>query len=69
MLADFDPAEFDELPDEVTEEEATDALTILLRPFSEFRKNESALSTLIAHILTEAARIAVDCSPFFVQRP
>ena len=66
-FADFDPAEFDELPDQVTEEGATDALNILLRPFLEFPfKNESARSALVAHILTEAARIAVDCSPFFV---
>jgi putative DNA primase/helicase len=66
-FADFDPVDFDELPDEVTEEDAMDALNKLLQPFSEFPfKNESARSALIAHILTEAARIAVDCSPFFV---
>jgi putative DNA primase/helicase len=66
-FADFDPAEFDELPDEVTKEDAIDALNVLLQPFSEFPfKNESARSALIAHILTEAARIALDCSPFFV---
>jgi putative DNA primase/helicase len=66
-FADFDPAEFDELPDEVTKGRATAALNILLQPFLEFPfKNESARSALIAHILTEAARIAVDCSPFFV---
>ena len=59
-------AEFPELPSHISEDEARDALAVLLDPFSEFPfATESARSAFVAHILTEAARVALDRAPIF----
>jgi hypothetical protein len=59
-------ADFPELPGRVSEDEARDALAVLLDPFSEFPfATGSARSAFAAHILTEAARVALDRVPMF----
>jgi hypothetical protein len=59
-------ADFPELPTNVTEDDARDALSELLEPFSQFPfTNDAARSAHIAHILTEAARVALDRTPCF----
>ena len=59
-------ADFPELPSTVTKEEAEDALAVLLDPFSEFPfATDAARSAFLAHILTEAARPALDRVPIF----
>jgi putative DNA primase/helicase len=59
-------ADFPELPSTVTKEEAEDALAVLLAPFDEFPfATDAAQSAFIAHILTEAARPALDRVPIF----
>jgi putative DNA primase/helicase len=63
----YDPnAEFPELPATVTREDALDALATLRAPFDQFPwKSPAAESAFLAHILTEAARLAIDYSPVF----
>lgn len=63
----YDPnAKFPELPSAVTEDDARDALATLRAPFDQFPwKTPAAESAFIAHILTEAARLAIDFSPVF----
>jgi putative DNA primase/helicase len=59
-------ADFPELPSTVTKEEAQDALAALLEPFDEFPfATDGARSAFVAHILTEAARPALDRVPIF----
>jgi putative DNA primase/helicase len=59
-------ADFPELPSTVSKEEAEDALAALLEPFSEFPfATEAARAAFAAHILTEAARPALDRAPIF----
>jgi putative DNA primase/helicase len=59
-------ADFPELPSTVTKEEAQDALAVLLEPFDEFPfATDGARSAFVAHILTEAARPALDRVPIF----
>lgn len=59
-------ADFPELPSTVSKEEAEDALAALLDPFSDFPfANDAARAAFAAHILTEAARPALDRVPMF----
>jgi len=59
-------ADFPPLPHKVSESEAQAALNTLLEPFTQFPfKDDSARSAFVAHILTEAARLAADCVPMF----
>jgi putative DNA primase/helicase len=59
-------ADFPELPSTVTKEEAEDALAALFAPFDEFPfATDAARSAFVAHILTEAARPALDKVPIF----
>ena len=65
-FADFDPYEFYELQDSISEEAAAAALDKLLAPFDQFPyETPAARSAFAAHILTEAARIATPCAPAF----
>ena len=66
-FADFNPDEFDTLPDHVSEEDAREALQLLLKVVSQFPfKDDVARSAFLAHVLTETSRIAFDCSPVFI---
>lgn len=59
-------AEFPELAIDITMADASRALDTLLEPFAEFPfQTPSARSAFAAHILTEAARVAVDRVPMF----
>lgn len=58
--------EFPAVPETPTRDEAMDALARLLAPFDQFPwYTESARCSFAAHILTEAARLAVDRVPMF----
>lgn len=70
-FAAFDPYEFWELPDSISEEEAHAALEKLLDPFNEIPfETEAARSAFVALILTELVRIALPRAPaFFIPAP
>lgn len=58
--------DFPSVDDSPSLDDAREALGVLLEPFSEFPfKDDSARGTFLAHILTEAARLAIDFSPMF----
>ena len=63
----YDPnAEYPEIPSTVTEDDASDALATLRAPFDQFPwRTPADESAFLAHILTEAARLAVDTAPMF----
>jgi putative DNA primase/helicase len=59
-------ATFPAILSEPTEADARRALDVLLSPFDEFPyQDEYARSAFAAHLLTEATRLSVDCSPMF----
>ncbi len=59
-------AEFPSVPDQVSKAQACEALDTLLGPFKEFPfQTEAMRSAFVAHILTEAARLAIDRAPAF----
>lgn len=59
-------AAFPELSEHLSRQEAEAALDTLLEPFKEFPySTSSAKSAFAAHILTEAARLAIDSCPMF----
>jgi hypothetical protein len=65
-FADFNPDEFYELPDEVSQDMAAEALATLLEPFDQFPyETPASLAAFAAHILTEVVRIAIPRAPCF----
>lgn len=59
-------ANFPPLPERISREEARAALDKLFKPFEQFPyKSDAMRAAFVAHILTEAARLAIDCSPMF----
>lgn len=65
-FADFSEDEFYELPSEISQDDAADALAELLAPFDQFPfDTPAAQSAFAAHLLTEVARIACPKVPCF----
>lgn len=59
-------AVFPAVPEAPTKDDARCALNLLLAPFDEFPfKNPESRSAFAAHLLTEAARLSMTCSPMF----